>query len=114
MEAAVTRYRVLALVVGTLLLLLVVGMVLKYGPTGEASVAGIVAPVHGLLYMVYLAASYDLWRRTGWPLSRMVLIVFGGVIPLMTFFVERRVVADARVLAARGGPAEGADERANA
>ncbi|MDL4774713.1 MULTISPECIES: DUF3817 domain-containing protein [Thermomonosporaceae] len=93
-----TRYRVLALVVGTLLVLLVVGMVLKYGPTDEPALAGIVAPVHGLLYMVYLVISYDLWRRTGWTLGRMVLIVFGGVIPFMTFFVERKVVREARAL----------------
>ncbi|MFD0691727.1 DUF3817 domain-containing protein [Actinomadura fibrosa] len=93
-----TRYRILALVVGTLLVLLVVGMVLKYGPTDQPAMAGVVAPVHGLLYMVYLAAAYDLWRRTGWPLGRMVLIVLGGIVPLMTFFVERRVVRDARAL----------------
>ncbi|MEV0667666.1 DUF3817 domain-containing protein [Actinomadura luteofluorescens] len=96
MEGAVTRYRILALVVGTLLVLLVIGMILKYGPTDMPALAGIVAPVHGFLYMVYLVVAYDLWRRTGWPLSRMVMIVLGGVVPLMTFFVERRVVRDAR------------------
>lgn len=98
MEGAVTRYRILALVVGTLLVLLVIGMILKYGPTDMPALAGIVAPVHGFLYMVYLVVAYDLWRRTGWPLSRMVMIVLGGVVPLMTFFVERRVVHDAREL----------------
>ncbi|TMQ95170.1 DUF3817 domain-containing protein [Actinomadura soli] len=104
MEGAVTRYRILALVVGTLLVLLTIGMVLKYGPTDMPAMAGIVAPVHGFLYMVYLLAAYDLWRRNGWPLSRMVLIVLGGIVPLMTFFVERRVVHDARAL--RGAEAE--------
>ncbi|MFI0372525.1 DUF3817 domain-containing protein [Actinomadura sp. 1N219] len=98
MEGAVTRYRILALVVGTLLVLLAIGMVLKYGPTDMPAMAGVVAPVHGFLYMVYLLVAYDLWRRTGWPLSRMVLIVLGGIVPLMTFFVERRIVHDARAL----------------
>ncbi|MGP4023319.1 DUF3817 domain-containing protein [Actinomadura sp. 3N407] len=98
MEGAVTRYRILALVVGTLLVLLTIGMVLKYGPTDMPELAGITAPIHGFLYMVYLAAAYDLWRRTGWPLSKMVLIVLGGIVPLMTFFVERRIVQDARAL----------------
>jgi integral membrane protein len=105
-EGAVTRYRILALVVGTLLVLLAIGMILKYGPTDEPALAGVVAPVHGFLYMVYLAAAYDLWRRTGWPLSRMVLIVFGGVVPLMTFFVERRIVRDARALRPAGAEAK--------
>ncbi|WP_030166160.1 DUF3817 domain-containing protein [Spirillospora albida] len=98
MKGAVTRYRILAMVVGTLLVLLVIGMVLKYGPPDRPEMAGIVAQIHGFLFMVYLAAAYDLWRRAGWPLSRMVLIVFGGIVPLMTFFVERRIVRDARAL----------------
>lgn len=98
MEGALTRYRILALVVGTLLVLLTIGMVLKYGPSDMPEMAGIVAPVHGFFYMVYLAGAYDLWRRTGWPLSKMVWIVLGGIVPLMTFFVERRIVQDARAL----------------
>lgn len=98
MKGAVTRYRILALVVGTLLVLLVIGMVLKYGPTDRPEMAETVAMIHGGLFMVYLAAAYDLWRRAGWPLSRMVYIVFGGVVPFMTFFVERRIVRDARAL----------------
>ncbi|MDL4819583.1 DUF3817 domain-containing protein [Actinomadura opuntiae] len=102
MEGAVTRYRILALIVGSLLVLLVVGMILKYGPTDMPAMAGIVAPVHGLVYMVYLVAAYDLWRRADWPLSRMVIIVLGGVVPLMTFWVERKVVGEARRLRPAG------------
>lgn len=93
-----TRYRILALVVGTLLVLLTIGMVLKYGPTDMPEMVAVVSPIHGLFYMVYLVGAYDLWRRTGWPLSRMAVIVLGGVVPLMTFFVERRIVHDARAL----------------
>ncbi|MFB4309042.1 DUF3817 domain-containing protein [Actinomadura sp. GTD37] len=106
MEGAVTRYRILALIVGTLLVLLAIGMVLKYGPTDMPEMAGIVSPVHGLFYMVYVALAFDLWRRTGWPISRMVLIVLGGVVPLMTFFVERKVVREARALPAAKTEAE--------
>ncbi|GAA1867643.1 DUF3817 domain-containing protein [Actinomadura bangladeshensis] len=100
MEGAVTRYRILALIVGTLLLLLTVGMVLKYGPTDSPEMVGIVSPVHGFFYMVYVALAFDLWRRTGWPLGKMVLIVLGGVVPLMTFFVEHKIVREARALPA--------------
>lgn len=98
MEGAVTRYRILALMVGTLLVLLTIGMVLKYGPTDMPEMVAVVSPIHGFFYMVYLAVAYDLWRRTGWPLSRMATIVLGGIVPLMTFFVERRIVQDARAL----------------
>jgi integral membrane protein len=94
------RYRVLANVVGVALVLLVVGMILKYTPIDSPTMAGIVAPVHGALYMVYLVTAYDLWRRTGWPLSRMVAMVLAGIVPFMTFVVERRIVRDAKALVA--------------
>ena len=106
MEGAVTRYRILALIVGTLLVLLTIGMVLKYGPTDMPEMAGIVSPVHGFFYMVYVALAYDLWRRTGWRAGRMVLIVLGGVVPLMTFFVEHKIVREARALPATGAGTE--------
>jgi integral membrane protein len=99
-EGAVTRYRILAFIVGTLLVLLAIGMVLKYGPTDMPEMAGIVSPIHGLFYMVYVALAFDLWRRTGWPIGKMALIVLGGVVPLMTFFVERKIVREARALPA--------------
>ncbi|MDX6429068.1 MAG: hypothetical protein QOE54_1434 [Streptosporangiaceae bacterium] len=94
------RYRVLANVVGVALVLLVVGMILKYTPIDSPTMAGIVAPVHGALYMVYLVTAYDLWRRTGWPLGRMVAMVLAGIVPFMTFVIERRIVRDAKVLLA--------------
>jgi NADH:ubiquinone oxidoreductase subunit H len=31
-----------------------------------------------------------------WPLSRVALIVLAGVIPFLTFYVERKVVAELR------------------
>ncbi|GAA1835424.1 DUF3817 domain-containing protein [Actinomadura chokoriensis] len=110
MEGAVTRYRILALIVGTLLLLLTVGMVLKYGPTDSPEMVGIVSPIHGLFYMVYVALAFDLWRRTGWPLGKMVLIVLGGVVPLMTFFVEHKIVREARALPAAKSEADAETE----
>jgi integral membrane protein len=95
-EGAIRRYRVLAYIVGALLVLLTIGMVLKYLPPKEAALVSVVAPIHGLLYMVYLVTAFDVWRRAGWPLSRMVAIVLAGVVPLMTFVIERRVVRDAQ------------------
>ncbi|WP_067802959.1 DUF3817 domain-containing protein [Actinomadura formosensis] len=98
MEGAVTRYRILALIVGTLLVLLTIGMVLKYGPTDMPEMVAVVSPIHGLFYMVYVGLAFDLWRRTDWPLTKMVWIVLGGVVPLMTFFVEHKIVREVRAL----------------
>jgi integral membrane protein len=95
-DAAVTRYRVLANVVGVFLLLLCVGMIVKYGPPEQEAIVALVGPVHGFLYMVYLVLSFDLYRRARWPLSRMVTMVAAGLVPFLAFVVERRIVRELR------------------
>ena len=58
--AALTRYRVMAYVVGTLLLVLVlVAMPLKYFADMPGPVA-VVGTGHGFLYAVYLLSAFDL------------------------------------------------------
>lgn len=91
MGAALTRYRVIAWIVGVVLILLVViGMPLKYG-FDEPIVVETVGSAHGFLYMVYLVAAFDLSRRADWPLKRMVLVMLAGTVPFVSFFAERRV-----------------------
>lgn len=94
MEAAVRRYRAMAYVVGTMLIVLVfVAMPVKY-IGGEPTLSSIVSPIHGFLYMVYLGFAFDLYRRGGWPLSRMVAMVAAGLVPFLAFFVERKITRD--------------------
>lgn len=93
MQGAVTRYRVMAYVTGVLLIVLFfVAVPLKlFAHNGLLSTA--VGLPHGLLcYPLYLLTTFDLYRRVRWPLSRVVLMVLAGVIPFLTFYVERRVV----------------------
>ena len=97
MQGAVTRYRVMAYVTGTLLVLLFfVAVPLKlFAHNGVMSTA--VGLPHGVVcYPLYLLATFDLYRRVRWPLSKVALIVLAGVIPFLTFYVERRVVAELR------------------
>lgn len=89
----------MANVVGVFLLLLCIGMIVKYGPPKQEAIVSVVGPVHGLLYMVYLAFSFDLYRRVRWPLSRMVTMVAAGLVPFLAFVVERRIVREARASA---------------
>ncbi|HEX2312379.1 MAG TPA: DUF3817 domain-containing protein [Thermomonospora sp.] len=99
MEAAINRYRVLALVVGVMLLMVVfVGMPIRY-IGGNPTPSGIISPIHGLLYIVYLGFAFDLYRRAGWPLKQFLIMVSAGLVPFLAFFVERRIVRDARALA---------------
>lgn len=94
--AALTRYRIIAYVVGVVLILLVVvGMPLKY-IWDEAIVVETVGPGHGFLYMVYLVAAFDLARRANWPMRRMVLVMLAGTIPFVSFKAERVVTRWAR------------------
>ena len=94
MSTAVGRYRVMAYVVGVMLLLLVlVAMPLKYFADQPALVAAI-GPVHGFLYILYLLASFDLARRARWSLERTLLVLLAGAIPFLSFVMERRVTRE--------------------
>jgi integral membrane protein len=92
-------YRVLAIVVGTLLTILVfVGMPLKYLPTEGTSpqvfgdnVTAIVGVTHGFLYMAYLVVAFLLWRYARWSLPFAVLVLAAGVLPILIFFIEHEV-----------------------
>ncbi|GAA0797312.1 DUF3817 domain-containing protein [Spirilliplanes yamanashiensis] len=96
MQGALTRYRVIAWIVGVVLIaLVVVGMPMKYLGDNDVVVATI-GPGHGFLYMLYLVASWDLSRRAGWPLQRMLLVMLAGTIPFLSFYCERVVTRWAR------------------
>ena len=96
MQGALTRYRVIAWIVGIVLIaLVVVGMPMKYLGDNDVVVATI-GPGHGFLYMLYLVASWDLSRRAGWPLQRMLLVMLAGTIPFLSFYCERVVTRWAR------------------
>jgi integral membrane protein len=89
--AALTRYRVIAWIVGVaLILLVVIGMPLKY-VFDNPVVVETVGQAHGFLYMVYLLAAFDLSRRAEWPLKRMLLVMLAGTVPFVSFYAERRV-----------------------
>jgi integral membrane protein len=90
-QGALTRYRIIAWIVGAVLLVLVlVGMPLKY-IGDQDSVVAIVGPVHGFLFMVYVVLTFDLARRARWPFGRMLLVMLAGTIPFLSFWAERKV-----------------------
>ncbi len=92
MANPLTRFRVMAYVVGCWLLLLVgVAMPLKYF-AGQPMLTEIVSPIHGLLYIGYIIVTVLLARSWSWPLPRTVGILLAGTIPFLSFWVERKVV----------------------
>lgn len=102
MRDPLLRYRVLANLVGVVLIVLVfVAVPLRY-LGGHPALSKTVSPIHGGLYLVLVACVVLLGRARGWSPLRMVLVALGGTVPLVSFLVERRV---AREEAAARGPA---------
>ena len=93
MSDALTRYRVMANVVGVVLMVLVfIAVPLRY-LGGHPTMSKTVSPIHGALYMVLVVCVVLLGRERGWPVQRIVLVALGGTVPVVSFFVERRVAA---------------------
>ncbi|WP_022873492.1 DUF3817 domain-containing protein [Nesterenkonia alba] len=121
LNSALNLYRVLAFITGIFLLLLVVKMVADYGfglelyvggtldgeehsfgvhPQGAVvegqAVSSLIAIVHGWVYVIYLIVGARLWYMMSWPISRMLLIVAGGLVPFLSFIMERKITREAR------------------
>jgi integral membrane protein len=91
-------YRVLAYVVGVLLVGLCLGMVMKYlFPEGSSiqdfgkGFTPIVAVGHGYLYMAYLVVAFLLARRERMSVPFSLVMLIAGLVPLLIFWVEKQV-----------------------
>ena len=60
-----------------------------------------VAFAHGWIYVVYLVTVIDLWSKMRWGLGRLVAMAAAGVVPVMSFIMERRVHRDAEAALTR-------------
>ncbi|REJ05301.1 DUF3817 domain-containing protein [Microbacterium bovistercoris] len=140
-RGALKFYQVASIITGVMLLLLVAEMVLKYtpihlelfaggsggllwfapvveGPDGDLISTGDgfnlslgILVAHGWFYVVYLFACFRMWSLMRWRFPRFIMLALGGVIPLLSFFMETRVARDVRAhLATR----EAADAAASA
>lgn len=93
-QQALGRYRFMAYVTGVMLLLLTVEMLLVYVFKVDDSIKSAIAWIpfaHGWIYVIYLITVIELWVRLRWNLSKLTLMVLGGVIPVMSFIVERKI-----------------------
>ena len=113
---ALKLYRITSIITGSFLLLLCLMMILRYGfgvdigaggafgalyleprelitGGGGVNVSTIILIVHGWFYVVYLYSDFRLWSLMRWTFSRFILIALGGVVPFLSFIVERRVHA---------------------
>ena len=87
-KKALTRYRVMAYIVGTMLVVLIcIAMPLKY-IWHDGRLVTIVGIAHGWLYMGLLITAWDLGRRVFWSLRNLILIALAGTIPFLSFVAE--------------------------
>jgi len=100
-RGALARYRVLAIITGVMLLVLCVEMIVKYVVGEFVDVEPVIRWVewipfaHGWIYVVYLVTVLDLWTKMRWGWGRLATMVFAGVVPVMSFVLEKKVHAEA-------------------
>jgi len=123
LPGALSFYRLSAYITGILLLLLTVEMVAKYGfgsevemfgegglfamvPDGEVQAFNLSQAIliaHGWFYVVYLFSCFRVWSQLRWPFWRFLWLASGGLVPLLSFFIEARATAMIRGLMASDG-----------
>lgn len=87
-RSALKFFKIAAFIVGIGLLVLVAEMVLRYG-FGNHALDWWPQP-HGLLFLLYVAATANLGFKMRWELGTMVLVILAGCVPFLSFWVERR------------------------
>ena len=51
---------------------------------------------HGWFYVVYLFAYFRIWSLMRWPFGRFLTLALGGIVPLLSFFMEARVAREVK------------------
>jgi integral membrane protein len=94
--AALQRYRVMATVVGVLLVLLfVVAVPLKHWAEIPEPVT-VLGTAHGWLYALFFLSAVDLALRAKWSLKGTIVSLVMGTIPFLSFVAERVVTRKMR------------------
>ncbi len=113
LRAPLAAYRVMATVVGLLLVVLVlVGLPLHYGylvsdavwlaeGSGQgwqlgSDISAYLGVAHGWLYMIFLFCAFWLSRRAEWELGFTAVTLLSGTVPLLSFWAEHRATTRVR------------------
>lgn len=96
MRTDVGRYRVMAFVTGTVLLVACFVAVPLTHVAHRPGFGKVIWTAHGWFYLLYLMASVQLALNRKWPLPRTGLVLLAGTIPFLSFVMERRVMQTER------------------
>lgn len=128
-RGALRFYQIASVITGVMLLLLCAEMIIKYAFGYELFLGGSggflwFAPVvetatghestgdgvnlslgiliaHGWFYVVYLFACFRVWSLMRWGFVRFLMLALGGIVPLLSFFMEARVGRDVKAYLAK-------------
>lgn len=84
------RFRIAAYITGVGLLGLCFVMVLRYGFSNPEP-SEVYSPIHGVLYMIYVAFTIDLAIKARWSVKAAIGVLLAGCVPFLSFAVERWV-----------------------
>ena len=111
MTRLLTAYRVMATIVGVLLIVLcLIGLPLHWahlvnpawfpvGSDGERlgdAISQYLGVAHGWLYMIFVLLAFVLSRRAGWDLGFTLVTLVLGTVPLASFWAEHRATQRVR------------------
>lgn len=99
MSGALQRYRVIANIVGVVLVVFILIAVPLNHLADRPRLSHTISPIHGFLYLLYLGATVDLARRADWSVLRTLGVMLAGTVPFLSFVVERRTTQDLRACA---------------
>jgi integral membrane protein len=98
-----TTYRVLAIIVGVLLVFgAFVAIPLRYLTTDGSDLQqlgdtlSLVWVVHGWVYIAYVVVAFLFARQARWTIAFTLLMLIAGLIPILIFWVEHRVTQRTR------------------
>ena len=70
---------------------------------------------HGWFYVLYLISCFMVWSPMRWRFTRFLMLALGGVVPLLSFFMEVRTVREVNAFldSHEGGSAEAQPQRSS-
>ena len=111
MRRTLLAYRVMATIVGVLLIVLcLVGLPLNeahridpaWFPLGTTAqqvgddISKYLGVAHGWLYMIFVVVAFTLSRRAKWDLGFTLVTILCGTVPVLSFWAEHRATARVR------------------
>lgn len=96
MKSALRNLSVVGLLEGLSLLILVFIAVPAKHFYGHPGLVKVIGPIHGGIFLLYVAVAAIAWWRCKWKLSTALLLLLSSLVPFANFFVEYRIIRPAK------------------